>query len=99
MFFHQLGQNLILGPQLRFQGRGALRAPLPVHTRAMILKGRRAILEELLQPAGEHRGMKTVFLTEIGNRNLLNQVPAKDGNFLFRCEALALLFGHGSSRL
>jgi hypothetical protein len=34
--------------------------------------------------------MKAEFLTEIGNRNFLDEVPTQDGDLLFRGMVLAL---------
>jgi len=99
VFFHQLGQNLVLGLELPFQGSDAFLVALTVSIRAMVLEGGGPVLKELLQPAVEDRRMEAEFLTEIGNRNLLDQVPTQDGDLLFRGVVLALLVVQVSSPL
>ena len=89
MLFHQFGQNLVLSLELPFQGGDAFLVAPTARVGAMILEGDGSILEELLQPAVKDRGMKAEFFTEIGNWNLLDEVPAQDGNFLFRGMVLA----------
>lgn len=80
---------------------GQLRAYGPVQRRSasdtltpriapIILEGGLANLEELLQPAIEHRRMRAKFFAEVGNWSLLDQVPAQDGDFFFRSEVLTL---------
>jgi hypothetical protein len=90
VLFHQFGQDLVLGLELPFQGSDAFLVALTARVGAMILESGGPLLEELLQPAVEDRRMKAVFLTEVRNRNLLDQVPAQDADFLFRGVVLAL---------
>jgi hypothetical protein len=52
------------------------------------------ILKELFQPAVKDGGLKLLFLAKVGYRYLLNQMPAKDGDFLVRGVMLAML-DHG----
>jgi len=99
MLFHQFGQNLVLSLKFPFQGGDAFLVAPTARVGAMILEGDGSILEELLQPAVKDRGMETVFLTEVRNRNPLNEVPAQDGDFLFRGVVLALLVVQVSSPL
>src|SRR5215470_3865552 len=55
------------------------------------LKGSRCVLEELLLPAVEDRGLESVLATQFRDRNLLQQMPPQDGNFFFRRIVLPLL--------
>jgi hypothetical protein len=56
------------------------------------LEGRRAILKELLLPAVEDRRLQPQFVTELGNRLLLQQMPPQKGDLLFRRVVLPCLF-------
>ena len=55
------------------------------------LKGSRAVLEELLLPALEGCGMGSLFVTQLRDRNLLQETTTKDGNFRFWRVVLPLL--------
>lgn len=61
---------------------------------AMIVENSCALLEEFFLPPVENRGMKTVFVAQIRNRSLLQEVLFENLNFFPRREILALL-GHG----
>jgi hypothetical protein len=52
------------------------------------------ILKELFKPAVKDGGLKLLFLAKVGYRYLLNQMPAKAGDFLVRGVMLAML-DHG----
>jgi len=92
MLFHQLGQYLVLLLQLRLQEGDALFAGLDLFVSVRRRpEGRGPVLEELFQPTVENRGMKAIFLTEIGNRHLVDQVPAQNGDLLFRGVMLTLV--------
>jgi hypothetical protein len=49
-----------------------------------LLEGGRAILEELLLPAVEDRGLQAEFIAEFRDRLLLKQMPPQDGDLLLR---------------
>src|SRR5262249_16719938 len=61
------------------------------------LEGRRSVLEELLLPAVEHRGMDAVLVTEVGDRGVFEEMEPQDGDLLLGREALSGLLGHGST--
>lgn len=97
MLFHQLGQNLVLGPQLLFQSGHALLVAL-LRGVALTLEGGGTVFEELLQPVVEDAGLQLEFFTKGGNRNLVDQMPAQDRDLLFWSVVLAFL-SHVSSPL
>src|SRR5437588_4045913 len=49
---------------------------------AFALEGGRTILEELFLPPVEHRCRQPQFITPIGTRHLIKQVPSQDGSLL-----------------
>src|SRR3954447_14108148 len=59
------------------------------------LEGGRGVLEELLLPAIEHRGVDAVLVTEIRDRGVFEEVKPQDGHLLLGREALSGLLGHG----
>jgi len=74
VFRHQFRQGLFLG--LDF----LLRIGDPLLLCGMVgplfrLKGSRAVLEELLLPAVEDRGLESLFFTQLRDRHLLQQMP------------------------
>jgi len=78
---HQFGQHLVFGLDLFFQKLDPLLFRLVIWT-ALALEGGRTILEELLLPTVEHRWRQPQFITPIGNRHLIQQVPSQDGSLL-----------------
>ena len=59
------------------------------------LEGGRGVLEELLLPAIEHRGVDAVLVTEVRDRGLFEEMEPKDGGLLLGTGALPRLLGHG----
>ena len=93
MLLHELGNDLILALNLVSQsGNGPLLVFLG--RRPNLLKGGSSVLEELLLPVVEHRGLDVVLVAKIGHRNSLEQMAAQDGNLLNRGVMLAWL-SHG----
>src|SRR5262245_59866100 len=94
MFLHEVRKDLVLALELLLeQGNlpilgvaGAMRAAF---------EGGRAVLEELLLPAVEHRGVDAVLVTQIRDRDVLQEMKPKDGDLLLGRESLASLLGHG----
>ena len=83
-------RHLVLGLDLLLQKLDPLLFGLMVRA-ALALEGGSAVLEELFLPAVEYRWLQPQFLTQIGNRHLIQQVPPQDGDLLFcRCSAFAL---------
>jgi len=62
------------------------------------LEGGRAVLEQLLLPLVQQRWLNASLFADGGNWHLVQQVPAEDGNLLFRRKTLTLS-GHGCSPL
>jgi hypothetical protein len=58
---------------------------------ALLLEGGRAVFEALLVPAIEDRGPQAKFTGELRDRLLLQRMPRRDGDFLFRRVVLPLL--------
>src|SRR3954470_19684363 len=90
MLGHQLSQNLVFGLDLLLQVGDPLLVGGVVRPR-FPLEGRRAVLEELLLPAVEDRGLQSEFIAECRDRLLLKQMPPEDGDLLFRRVVLPLL--------
>src|ERR1700688_796476 len=97
MLGHQVGQHLVLGLDLLLQELDPLLFGLVVLT-ALALEGGSTVLKELFLPTVEYRWLQPQFLTQIGNRHFVQQVPSQDGNLLFSGVVLSL-FSHASSPL
>src|SRR5882762_10198904 len=93
----QFGQHLVFGLDLLLQELDPLLFGLMVRA-ALAREGRSAILEELFLPTIEYRWLQSQFITQIGNRHFIQQVPPQDGNLLFSGVVLSL-FSHASSPL
>jgi len=61
---------------------------------AVVGEGSGAVLEELLLPEVEEGNGQVVLLADVGDRPLLQEVEAEQGDLLFRAEVTALP-GHG----
>ncbi len=74
----KLGLELVNGPLPvgRFPG---LRPAGPA-----VLQRRPQVLKRLSLPDIEQAGLKTVFVAEVGHRDLVDQVPPQDGGLLVR---------------
>src|SRR5438445_4839503 len=71
---HQFRQDPILGLDLLLQIGDLLLLCVMVGPRFR-LKGSRAVLEELLLPAVEDRGLESLLVTQLRDRHLLQQTP------------------------
>src|SRR5882757_7100368 len=85
-----LGQDLVFGLDLLLQVGDPLLLGEVVRPR-FLLEGNRPILEELLLPAVEDRGLQAEFIAELRDWLLLKQMPPQDGDLLFRRVVLPLL--------
>jgi len=83
MLGHQLRQNLVLGLDLLLQVSDPLLVAGVVRSR-LLLEGGRAVLEELLLPAVEDRGLQAELIAELRDWLLLQQMPPQDGDLLRR---------------
>lgn len=79
---HQLGQNLVLALNLLLQVIDPFLFGLMVGAR-LGLEGRRPILEELLLSTVENRRLQPQFVTELGDRLVLQQMAPQNGDLLF----------------
>src|SRR6516164_187058 len=96
MFFHEFGEDLVLPLELLLQGGDppVLVVAGPAGSR---LEGGSGVLEELLLPAVEHRGVDAVPVTEVGDRGVLQEMEPQDGDLLLGGEPLASPLGHGGT--
>src|SRR5438552_15784102 len=90
MLSHQLRQNLVLCLDLLLQVGDPLLLGGMVRP-CFLLEGGRPVLEELLLPAVEDRGLQAEFIAELRDRLILQQMPPWDCEFLFRRVVLPLL--------
>src|SRR5947199_6417429 len=90
MFRHQLCENLILRLDLLLQIGDSLLLGGVVGT-PLRLESSRPVLEELLLPTVEDRGLEFQFVAQFRDRHLLDQMPSQDGNLFFPRVVLALL--------
>src|SRR3954467_4878953 len=94
MFLHEFGEDLVLALELLLQ-----ESDLPILGVAGAsgagFEGGRAILEELLLPAVEHRGVDAVLVAQIRDGDVFEEMEPKDGDLLLGGESLARLLGHG----
>jgi hypothetical protein len=98
VLLHQLGEDLVLALELLLErGDGAvLDVLLGLAAFAGMLEGGGAVVEELLLPELEEVHGEVVLLAEVGGGLLLQQVQAKQGDFLLRGKVTALP-SHGCS--
>src|SRR5947209_10039305 len=94
MFFHQFGEDFILALELLLQEDGPPVLGVAGASGAGLERGG-GVLEELLLPAVEHRGVDAVLVTQIRNRGVFEEVKPQDGHLLLGREALSGFLGHG----
>jgi len=95
--FHELGHDLVFAGELGFELLDFVLLSV-VGWPALTAIGERqvAIFEELLEPVVELVGIKLIFITEIGDGDLVDQVPFEDGDLLMIGKVTALLV-HGET--
>ncbi len=81
MFLHQFGEDFVLALELLLQEGdppvfGVAGSP------GSGLEGGSGVLEELLLPAIEHRGVDAVLVTEIRDRRVFEEMEPKNGDLL-----------------
>ena len=83
MSFHELGHDLVLLLELGFElldlGLLSVFDGLGLTT---IVEGGVAVLEEFLEPAVELVGIDVEFIAEVGDGDLVDEVPFEDGDLL-----------------
>src|SRR2546426_11851987 len=94
MLLHEFGEDLVLALELLLEVSDP---PVLVVAGASGagLEGGRAVLEELLLPAVEHRGVDAVLVTPIRDGDVFQEMKPKDGDLLLGGEAFASLLGPG----
>src|SRR5512135_3868480 len=94
MFFHEFREDFVFALELLLKRRD-----LPILGIAGAsgagLEGGRAVLEELLLPAVEHRGVDAVLVAQVRDGDVLEEMEPKNGDLLRGSESLAGLLGHG----
>src|SRR6516165_4501343 len=96
MFLHEFREDFVLALELLLQGGDPLILRVGGPSGAG-LEGRGAVLEELLLPAVEHRGVDAVLVTQIRDGDVFEEMKSQDGDLLLGGEALASLLGHGTT--
>src|SRR3954447_14330343 len=94
MLLHELGEDLVLALELLLEVGDPPVRVVAGASGAGLERGR-GVLEELLLPAVEHRGVDAVLVTQVRNRGVLEEVKPQDGHLLLGREALSGLLGHG----
>jgi hypothetical protein len=92
MLLHQLGEDLVLALEFVFEGSdlavlGVLRGLVAF---AGVGEGCGTVLEELFLPEVEEVDGKLMFLTEVGDRLLLQEMESKHGYLLLRGKVTTL---------
>jgi hypothetical protein len=92
VLLHELGQDLVLALQFIFAGsdRAVLGVLVGLAALAGVVEGGGPVLEELLRPVVEDVHREVVFLAEVGDGLLLQEVEARQGDLLFRGKVTTL---------
>src|SRR5215216_3616089 len=94
MLLHEFGEDLVLALELLLEV-GDPPVLVVAGASGAGLECGRGVLEELLLPAVEHRGVDAVLVTKVRDRGVLEEVKPQDGHLLLGREALSGLLGHG----
>src|SRR5512142_621646 len=94
MFFHEFGEDLVLALELLLQ-EGDLAILGVVGASGARFEGGRGVVEELLLPAVEHRGVDALLITEVRDGRAFEEVEPQDGDLLLGGEAFPGSLGHG----
>ena len=95
-----LGDDAVFAPQSSFE-RLDLTLELLLATGGGSLgrQGLGGVVEELALPLVEDAGLELVLVTEVGDRDLVGEVPTQDGGLVLGGEAAAFLsWAHGTPR-
>src|SRR4051812_26641150 len=96
MFLHEFREDFVLALELLLQ-EGDLPILGIAGASGSGFEGGRAVLEELLLPAVEHRRVDAVLVAQIRDGGVLKEMEPKDGDLLLGGESLASLLGHGKT--
>src|SRR3954464_7043403 len=94
MFLHESREDFVLALELLLQ-EGDLPILGVAGASGAGFEGGGAVLEELLLPAVEHRGVDAVLVAQIRDGDMFEEMEPKDGDLLLGGESLARLLGHG----
>src|SRR6516162_9544536 len=93
MFLYQFREDLVLALELLLK-EGNLPILGVAGASGVGFEGGWAVLEELLLPAVEHRGVDAVLVAQIRDGDMLQEMEPRDGDLLRGGESLAGLLGH-----
>src|SRR5271157_1757100 len=96
MFLHEFGEDFVLALQLLFQ-QGDPPVLIVAGAAGAVLECGSGVLEELLLPTVEHRGVNAVLVAQIRNRGVFEEMEPKYGNLLRGAEAIPSFLGHGKT--
>ncbi len=98
MRFHELGHDLVFALELGFELFDlVVLGVLDGLALAAVVEGEVAVLEELFEPAVELVGVEVEFIAEVGDGDLVDEVPFEDGDLLGAGEMTTLLVHDGTS--
>jgi hypothetical protein len=89
MFLHEFGEDLVLALELLLEQRDLPILGVAGASGAGLERGR-AVLEELLLPTVEHRGVDAVLVAQIRDGDMFEEMEPKDGDLLLGGESLAV---------
>src|SRR3974377_2142808 len=96
MFLHKFGEDFVLALQLLFQ-QGDSPVLVVAGAAGAVLECGSGVLEELLLPTVEHRGVNAVLVAQIRHRGVFEEMEPKYGDLLRDAEAIPSFFGHGKT--
>ena len=96
MFLHEFGEDFVLALQLLFQ-EGDPPVLVVAGAAGAVLECGSGVLEELLLPTVEHRGVNAVLVAQIRHRGVFEEMEPKYGDLLRGAEAIPSFLGHGKT--
>jgi hypothetical protein len=98
VLLHEFRENLILALEFVFEGSDLAVLGILEGLEAFVgvREGRGTVLEELFLPEVEEVDGELMFLTEVGDRLLLQEVESKQGHLLLRSKVTTLA-SHGKA--
>jgi hypothetical protein len=99
VLLHEFGEDLVLALEFFFKGSdlAVLGVLQSLEAFAGIREGGGAVLEELFLPEVEEVDGEVVFLTEVGDGLVLQEVETEQGDFLLRGKVTTLASHESSS--
>src|SRR5271157_4686325 len=98
MFLHEFGEDFVLALQLLFQ-QGDPPVLVVAGAAGAVLECGSGVLEELLLPTVEHRGVNAVLVAQIRNRGVFEEMEPKYGDLLRDAEAILIFLDMGKPPL